>query len=43
LLVRHGPQKQGEDLIAGGRKLSESANKVVRFEDVITVSVKIAV
>jgi len=29
LLVRHGPQKQGEDLVAGGRKLSESVNKVV--------------
>jgi hypothetical protein len=43
LLVRHGPQKQGEDLIVGGRKLSESANKVVRFEDVIKASVKMAV
>jgi hypothetical protein len=34
---------QGEGLIAGGTKLSESVNKVVRFEDLITASVKMAV
>jgi len=28
LLLRHDPQKQGEYLIAGGRKLGESVNKV---------------
>lgn len=43
LLVRHGRQKQGEHLIAGERNLSESVNKVVRFENLVTVSVKMAV
>jgi len=43
LLLRHGPQKQGEDLTAGGRKLGETVNKVVRLEDLITTSVKMAV
>jgi len=42
LLLRHGPQKQGEDLIPGGRKVGESVNKVVRIEDLITTSVKMA-
>jgi hypothetical protein len=43
LLVRHGRQKQGEHLVAGERNVSESVNKVVRFEDPVTVSVKMAV
>jgi len=42
-LVRHGAQKQGEDLIAGGRKLGELINKIVRFEHLITASVQMAV
>jgi hypothetical protein len=42
LLVRHGAQKQGEELIAGGRKLSESVNKDVRVDDLTAVNVKMA-